>query len=442
MMLRAAELFHGVAPELEQRSLVRAFEFALTAEWAMEGTTLSELGERFAAGAQVADGFWSTVLRALSAHILLPYEDAVPRMRAVLALLRDADDAQLLDLGTFWVAITMGLWDERACIELLERTARAAQEAGSMRVLDTALWLLSLVELVRGDPAASGRYVEQVRELRRAIGYDAEQVVNASYLAWAGAPVEVVEQIAQGILATGFGGAWTIAMTGLSIRSIAEGHYRDAFERLKPMVERPFLQVTYQQLPDYVEAGVRNGRPEAVREAADRLARFAAVSGTPWIRGVSERSAALLASDDHAEGHYVRAIEHLVQATGPGELGRAHLVYGEWLRRAKRRREAREQLRLALAIFERVAAPAFADRARRELEATGEHVVRHAPGESEELTPQEATIARLAATGRTNAEIGAALFISVNTVDYHLRKVFRKLEVTSRRQLAERFPEH
>jgi len=201
--------------------------------------------------------------------------------------------------------------------------------------------------------------------------------------------------------------------------------------------------VTYQQLPDYIEAGVRSGNADSVRAAAERLAVMAAASGTPWVRGVAERSAAMLAPDDEAEPRYRAAIEHLEQTTAPGELGRAHLVYGEWLRRAKRRREAREQLRLALAIFERVDAPAFAARAGRELDATGEHVTLHGPGDAaaDALTPQEETISRLAAAGQTNAEIAAALFISVNTVDYHLRKVFRKLGVTSRRQLADRFPE-
>ena len=113
----------------------------------------------------------------------------------------------------------MALWDERACVELLERTARAARDAGMLRVLDTTLWMLSLAELVRGDPAASGRYVEQVRELRRAIGYDAEQVVNAVVPRVVRCSRrEHVELIAEAIRATGFGGAWTIAMTGLSIR--------------------------------------------------------------------------------------------------------------------------------------------------------------------------------------------------------------------------------
>ncbi|WP_448062720.1 AAA family ATPase [Cellulomonas hominis] len=439
MMLRVADLFHGVAPGREQRALVRAFELALAAEWSMDDLTLPELGRRLAAGAGVAEGPLSVALHALGAHVLLPYAEAVPVMRAAVEMLCGLDDAELLDIGFLGVALTTALWDERTCVELLQRTARAARAAGLLRVLDTTLWLLSLTELVRGDPAASGRYIEQVRDLRRAIGYDAEQVVNASYLAWSGAPTAQVELIAQGVLAAGFGGAWTVAMTGLSIRQIAEGHYRDAFERLSPLVGRPFLQVTYQQLPDLLEAAARSGHPGPAQAAADRLATFAAVSRTPWAVGVAERGAALLEPDDTAEARYLAAIEHLRRTTAPGELGRAHLLYGEWLRRVKRRREAREQLRTALGIFERVGAPAFADRAARELTATGERVPRHVPGDADVLTPQEATIARLAAGGQTNAEIGAALFISVNTVDYHLRKVFRKLAVSSRRQLAEHF---
>jgi hypothetical protein len=155
VMLRAADLFHGLVPELEQRTLVRAFELALTAEWAMQDATLDELGHRLAAGSAVADGPLSIALDALGAHILRPYEEAVPSMRAVVAMLEEVDDAQLLEIGHFGIAVTMALWDEATCVAILERTARAARDAGSLRVLDTILWLLSLVELVRGDPAAS-----------------------------------------------------------------------------------------------------------------------------------------------------------------------------------------------------------------------------------------------------------------------------------------------
>jgi DNA-binding CsgD family transcriptional regulator len=437
-MLRAAELFHGVVPPLEQRALIRAFEMILMAEWAAEDVTLAELGRRLAAGAEVADGPMSSILRGLSAHILLPYDQAVPHMRHALEALYALDEADVFENGTVAVALSMALWDERSCVELLERSLRASRERGRLREVDSSLWLLGLIELVRGDPAASERYVEQVRELRRAIGYDAEQVVNAASLAWAGVPTARVEMIAQAVLSTGFVGAFTIAMTGLSIREIADGHYRDAYRRLRPMIERPFLQVTYQQLPDFVEAGVRSGNADDVRASAERLAEFAAHSATPWIRGLSARSAALLAEDDRAEALYIDAIAQLSASTAVADLGRAHLVYGEWLRRAKRRHDAREHLHAALSVFERCQAPAFAARARRELEATGLSPGVDAPRSADDLTSQEAAVARLAAAGQTNPEIGAALFISVNTVDYHLRKVFRKLGVTSRRQLAQR----
>ncbi|CAM3587933.1 LuxR family transcriptional regulator [Occultella aeris] len=436
-LLAAADAFHGALPELEQRTLIRAFEFALTTEWMMEGVSLEQLGLRLRAGAQSQDGPLSIALGALSAHILLPYDEAVPAMRAAVEMLQACDDATLLELG-FGVALGMGLWDERASVELLERTARAARDVGSLRVLDTSLWVLSILELVRGDPIAAGRYVEQVRELRRAIGYPGEQVVNASYLAWVGAPRAQVEAIAEATIGTGFGGAWTIAMTGLSVRDIAEGHYVDAYKRLKPMIERPFLQVTYQQWPEYIEAAVRSGHPDAAAAAAGRLRHHAAVSGTPWIRGVADRCDALLAPDSDAEALFVSAIGWLEQSTATGDLGRARLLYGEWLRRMKRRRDARQQLRAALSIFERAGAPSFSNRARSELAATGEHAPRTEVSGVASLTPREETIASMAAAGSTNQEISSTLFISTNTVDYHLRKVFRKLGVSSRRQLAER----
>jgi DNA-binding CsgD family transcriptional regulator len=166
---------------------------------------------------------------------------------------------------------------------------------------------------------------------------------------------------------------------------------------------------------------------------------MAAGSRTSALLGLDQRCQALLASDGHAEDHYRRAIELLGAAGTPADLGRAHLLYGEWLRRMKRRRDAREHLRSAIAFFERIEAPAFAHRARTELAATGERTSERRVVAGVAMSPQEAVVARMAADGRTNAEIGATLFISTNTVDYHLRKVFAKLGVSSRRQLAERF---
>ena len=437
-MLQAAGYFHGVEPELEQTALLRAFEYALPVEWLMQGVTLHELGARLEQGAEVAAGPAAAVLRGLSAHILLPYADAVPLMRAAVDALMDLDDRQLLPFGPVSVALTTALWDERSRDECLQRIAAAARDAGSLQVLDTALWILSIAELSGGNPRRAGQYVEQVRELRRAVGYEAELVVNVAYLAWVGAPRVDVETIAEATLATGFGGVYTSAITALAIRDLAEGHYRDAYERLRSTLARPFLQVTYLQLPDYVEAAVRCGHPEDTVAAVQDLTVMARASGSAWVESVAERSLALIESDAEAEPHYQRAIEALHDSDLPVELARAHLVYGEWLRRLKRRREAREHLSAALDIFERVEAPPFAARARAELAATGVHLDEREPRRQFDLTPQEAAVADLGAAGHTNVEIGATLFISANTVDYHLRKVFQKLGISSRRQLAER----
>jgi DNA-binding CsgD family transcriptional regulator len=438
-MLAAAEQFHDHDPKREQRALLRAFEVALGTESMMQGTTLAELGLRLDAGTDAAPGAYSTVLRALSAHILRPYDEAAPLMRTALDVLFALDDTELPAFGFAGFAFTTALFDAQASGRLLDRLAQIAQDAGALRVLDTVLWVRSLFELGRGDPAAGGRYVDQVRDLRRAIGYDAENVVNVAYLAWTGLPSQRVELVADAARAMGFEGVYTAAITALGVRDIAEGRYHDALARFRPMVTAPFLQVTYHQLADYVEAAARSGKPDEAAWAARELAAMAAASGTPWLSGLVERCRALLAADAHAEAHYGRAVEHLKDADAPGDLARAHLLYGEWLRRMKRRRDAREHLHAAIKIFDRVQAPAFAQRARNELAATGEKVSERHVVAGVEMSPREAAVARLAAAGRTNAEIGSELFISANTVDYHLRKVFGKLGVSSRRQLAERF---
>ena len=171
-----------------------------------------------------------------------------------------------------------------------------------------------------------------------------------------------------------------------------------------------------------------------------RVEDIAQANQSRWARGVAARCRALV--DDDPEPHFRSAITALDPTDLDVERGRTHLLYGEWLRRQKRRRDAREQLGLALDLFERSAAPAFVDRAHAELTATGLKAEVAAEPQSLGLTPQELTVARLAASGSTNAEIGAMLFISANTVDYHLRKVFQKLGISSRRQLADRLGRH
>ena len=188
-------------------------------------------------------------------------------------------------------------------------------------------------------------------------------------------------------------------------------------------------------LPELVEAAARAGEIDVAHRALDRLAEVTQPAGTDWALGTEARSRALLSHGENADLRYREAIERLGRTGLRPELARAHLVYGEWLRREGRRLDAREQLRTAYDLCVAIGMEAFAERARRELVATGEKVRKRSPETRTALTPQEEQIARLARDGLTNPEIGAQLFISARTVEWHLRKVFAKLGISSRRQL-------
>jgi ATP/maltotriose-dependent transcriptional regulator MalT len=194
-------------------------------------------------------------------------------------------------------------------------------------------------------------------------------------------------------------------------------------------------------LPELVEAAMHAGDAELARDALGRLAETTQPAGTDFALGIEARSRALLSDGAAAGDLYREAIERFSRTRLRPELARAHLLYGEWLRREGRRVDAREQLRSAYDLFDAIGMEAFAERARRELLATGEKARKRSPGTREELTPQEEQIARLARDGLSNPEIGAQLFVSARTVEWHLRNVFAKLGITSRRQLQTELPQ-
>jgi DNA-binding CsgD family transcriptional regulator len=185
-------------------------------------------------------------------------------------------------------------------------------------------------------------------------------------------------------------------------------------------------------LPELIEAAVRTGQIQLARQALERLSAMTTIEGSDWAKGLEVRSQALVSEGQDAEHGYAEAVKRLGRTQLRPELARTHLLYGEWLRRELRRGEARRQLRAAYDLFAAMGAEAFAERARRELLATGETVRKREVHTYTELTPQEEHIARLARDGRTNPEIAAELFISARTVEWHLRKVFTKLGITSR----------
>jgi DNA-binding CsgD family transcriptional regulator len=217
----------------------------------------------------------------------------------------------------------------------------------------------------------------------------------------------------------------------------ALGRYEEALDFAQQSCADPINFGIYQALPELVEAAVRSGQLDAAHRGLLRLVESTRTSGTDWALGVEARTRALLSTGEEAEALYVESIRRFADTPLQFDEARTHLLYGEWLRREGRRVDARSHLHTAFDALREMGSEAFAERARVELEATGEKVRKRSPETRLTLTPQEAQIARLASAGQTNPEIGARLFLSSRTVEYHLRKVFMKLEVKSRRQLPE-----
>jgi DNA-binding CsgD family transcriptional regulator len=215
------------------------------------------------------------------------------------------------------------------------------------------------------------------------------------------------------------------------------GRYDEALAAARPgAAYPPAMNVHTRTLSELVEAAVRCGQPEEAGDAIRRLAEMAGACGTDWILGIEARARALMADPADADGLYRQAIDHLGRTRIRSELARAHLLYGEWLRRQGRRVDARQQLRAAHEMLTAIGMTAFAERARAELAATGEKVRKRTAQTRQELTPQERQVAELARDGLSNPEIGARLFLSRRTVQYHLGKVFGKLGIRTRNELA------
>jgi DNA-binding CsgD family transcriptional regulator len=244
---------------------------------------------------------------------------------------------------------------------------------------------------------------------------------------------ELIDVSIKEVVSRGEGMGLTVIQWASALLNNGLGRYEDALEAAQEASGHPHDPT--RALPELIEAAVHMGMPGPAADALERLSETTRASGTDWALGVEARSRALLSDDEPAERLYREAIERLARTRVRVELARAHLVYGEWLRRERRRLDAREQLRTAHELFTEFGMEAFAERARVELEATGEHARKRTVETRDDLTPQEAQISRLAADGATNQEIAAQLFISPSTVDYHLRKAFRKLRVKSRHQL-------
>jgi DNA-binding CsgD family transcriptional regulator/tetratricopeptide (TPR) repeat protein len=364
-----------------------------------------------------------------------------PVLNHALSAFRGDQVSAAEGLRWLWVACTAAglVWDFDAWDVLSGRLVGLARDAGALSALPFALNSRAGLHLVEGKPILADSLAKEAAAVNEATGSSIAPYAAVALVAFRGREAEaseLIEATRGEVLRRGEGAGLTFVLWASAVLYNGLGRYEDALAAaVQACEDSSAAWFRTWGLVELVEAAARCGKRELAVDALDRLSQTIAASGTDWALGVEARSRALLTEGDAAEPLYRQAIEALERTRVRVELARAHLLYGEWLRRDRRRLDAREQLRTAHKLFTEFGMEAFAERARVELEATGEHSRKRTVETLDDLTPQEAQISRLAADGATNQDIAARLFISPSTVDYHLRKAFRKLGVKSRHQL-------
>jgi DNA-binding CsgD family transcriptional regulator len=363
-------------------------------------------------------------------------------LKRALSAFRDQDISGESQLRWLWHAgrVSMKVWDDDSWDALSARAVQLARDVGALTALPYALGLRSGLHIVAGEFATAEALREEAFEITTAIGAPDVTFIPLLLAAWRGRQDETPALIEAGdrdSIARGEGRTIGAGDYAAAVLYNGRGRYADALAAARRSSEHPEELVfsTWGSF-ELIEAATRTGRPDLAAGALEQLTAATRTAGTDWALGAEAYSRALLSDDDVAEDLYREAIERLARTRARAWLARAHLVYGEWLRRQRRRLDAREQLRTAHELLAAMGAEGFAERAARELLATGETVRKRSAETSDGLTAQESQIARLARDGLSNPEIGARLFISARTVEYHLHKVYAKLDITSRNELA------
>jgi DNA-binding CsgD family transcriptional regulator len=344
-----------------------------------------------------------------------------------------------LQWGGLAAAAAAMLWDFESMAAVMSRQTELARTSGALAPLCLTLTGDIYVMTWRGELAAAAALAAELDALTAAIGIQQAPMGGPFLAALRGdepQSSEVIEAAIGLASSRGEGYAAQVGLLAAAVLSNGLARYEQALSlSLQASQVAPELHLAAWALPEVIEAAVRTGNDAIAAEALERLVESTKWSEGDWDRGMVARCRGLVSNDQTAGAHYRGAVECLGRTALRPELARAHLLYGEWLRRQNRRVDARDQLRLAYDMFSDIGMHAFSERARHELLATGEKVRKRQEGTRNDLTPQEEQVARLALEGRTNPEIGAQLYISARTVEWHLRKVFTKLGITSRREL-------
>jgi DNA-binding CsgD family transcriptional regulator len=385
------------------------------------------------------------LLDGLATRFTDGYAAGVEPLKSALRALCRADSHGEDTMRWLWLAcqIAIDLWDDEIWHQLATRGVRLAREAGALAVLPIALTYQAAVDIQAGELAAASALIEEADAITQVTGNASFRHASLVLAAWRGherEALELIESVGGDTAARGEGRRIAVIEYATAVLHTGLGRYTDVLAAAHMAREHDDLGLSAWTLVELIEADARSGNGEAAASTLIQLSEQTRASGTEWALGIEARCRALLSDGGDAEALYREATERLARSRIAVHLARAHLLYGEWLRRESRRTDAREQLRLAHDMFSGIGAEAFAERARRELLATGETVRKRTAETRDDLTAQEAQIARMARDGDTSKEIAAELFLSPRTVEWHLRKIFTKLDITSRRELRRALP--
>ncbi|MBW8699097.1 putative HTH-type transcriptional regulator [Streptomyces sp. MBT84] len=447
LLLHAARRLEPFDSALARETYLEAFGAAVFAGRISDGTGVQEVAKaaRKAPAPPQPPRAVDLLLDGLATRFTQGYAAGLPPLREALHAFRHGSNGDQDGIRWLWLMcpvapepIAPDLWDDDAWHALAIRAVELAREADALSVLPLALASRAAVHVAAGEFTAASALIEEANALMEATGHPLLNYTSLILTAWRGHAAEALELIRTALNdARSRGEGRTIGLAGYATAVLYNGlgDYARALVAAQQTAEEEDLGVFTWTLTELVEAAARSDRPEAAAGALQQIEARTRASGTEWALGIQAQARAMLSEGRTADNLYREAIERLAHTRISVYHARARLVYGEWLRRENRRLDAREQLHAAHDAFSRFGAKAFAQRARRELLASGATAGKQATATHEELTTQEEQIAQLARQGHTNAEIGTQLFISNRTVEWHLRHVYAKLGITSRKEL-------
>ena len=444
LLLEAARELEAVDPDRARTAYLEALDAVRFADRLARGTDVVEVSKAALAGHAPRRPPRPTdlLLQGMATLSIDGHAAAAPILEAALSAFRE--EAALPPEESRWLSLACraawDIWDEESWRLLATRALQRARDAGALTALPLLLSSLSYLQVLCGELSQTESLLDEIRATTAVTGIPAHHYVEIWLAALRGQEPELlalVEDFTADANARGEGFALGFAGQARAVLYNGLGRYAEAVAAVREAVDVAASSElsTPSAVAELVEAAARAGERRIAERALERLTLSTRPSGSDWALGVEARSRALLSDGDAAERLYREAVERLGRTRVRVQLARAHLVYGEWLRREPRQLEAREQLRIAHAMFTEMGVEAFAGRAERELSASGQRVRKRSLQHRDELTAQEAQIARMARDGLSNPVIGSRLFISSRTVEYHLRKVYDKLDIRSRREL-------